>query len=254
VFDNLPVWVVALLIAALISAACEIGFRLGVRKEARAFRPPDELVLAAAFTLVALLLGFTFSMGLGRFDARRAIVVREANAIETMALRTDLLEAKTASAMRDDLRRYVDARLAVAEADGDARRREAASTRSDEMQKDMWRLVVESPRREQHPVTITLVVQALNDAIDASREERAIHAAYVPESVVVMLVVIASIATILLGFRFGRLGQREPVASAMLALMLALAIGIVLDLGAPQRGIIRVDLDPLRAVQRSIQP
>jgi hypothetical protein len=252
--DTAPVWLVGLLVAALLSGAGEVGYRIGSRRRDKDDAPAlDQLVLAAAFTLVALLLGFTFSMGLERFEARRAMVVREASAIRTAALLADVLSPKDARAVREDLVRYAGARLsALGEPSGAARERGAAA--SEGAARDVWRAAMDASNRDPQSQRIPLLLTALNDTFDASESEDAALVAYVPKSVVVMLLLIAGLATMLLGFRFGRSGERELLANGMLIVMLTLAIGIVLDLGAPQRGIIQVSLEPLRAVQRSILP
>src|SRR6266513_5079353 len=68
---------------------------------------------AAVFALLGLLIAFTFSGALQRFDLRRAQAVDEANAIGTAYLRIDLLPASTQPALRETFRSYVDARVAT---------------------------------------------------------------------------------------------------------------------------------------------
>jgi hypothetical protein len=250
--DNAPVWLVSLLFGVGLLVASEVGFRLGIWDRREGPRS-DELVLAAAFTLMALLLGFTFSMGLERFDSRRATVVREANSIGTVAMRADLLGPKPAAEMRADLREYVAARLtALRTADDSDRGR--ATVRAEEIQTDLWRVALDASNRDPRSERIPLVLQSVGDLIDAEAEQRAALEAYVPKSVVVMLSAISIISMMLLGLRFGRNQQRETLAVFLLALMMALAIGIVLDLGAPQHGIITVSLAPLQDLKSSIQP
>jgi hypothetical protein len=253
--DSAPVWMVALLVDAGVLIAAELGHFLGSKtKVTPATRVPDELVIASAFTLVALLLGFTFSMALGRFDARRTAIVSEANAVTTLALRTDLLDTRTGSALRADLRDYVSARLVVAANEAGERTIDQAAARSGNLQHTMWRRIMTASHRDPGSNTIPLAIQSINDMIDAGAQEGAVLSAYVPKSVLFMLIAISLASTVLMGFRFGRNGQRELIATITLALILALAIGIVLDLGAPQRGIIRVNLEPLYAAQHSIRP
>src|ERR1043165_5018975 len=67
----------------------------------------------AVFALLGLLIAFTFSGALTRFDARRAQAVDEANAIGTAWLRVDLLPAAAQPRMRELMRSYVDARIAT---------------------------------------------------------------------------------------------------------------------------------------------
>jgi len=254
--DTAPVWLVVILITTGILIFGETGFRIGSHSSWKAAgQTPDELVVAAAYTLVALMLGFTFSMALGRFEARRIQIVHEASAIRTLALRSDLLDPKTASAIRADLHDYVDARLALVHQDADDSTRDGATARSEKIQDAIWRLVVSAAHADPHSTTVPLVIAALNDVSDIGDEEAAILTFYVPKSVMVMLITIALISSLLMGFRFGREGNRGLVVTATLALMLAISIGIVLDLGAPQHGgFIVVDTTPLRAVQRSLAP
>src|SRR5690349_21188437 len=78
--DIFPIWVTALLIAALLLGACELGFRLGGRRSG-AEKTDQGHVLSAMLALLGLLVGFTFSIAVGRHELRRGLVVEEANAI-----------------------------------------------------------------------------------------------------------------------------------------------------------------------------
>src|SRR5262245_4419033 len=97
---------------AVIVAAIEIGWRLGVRGGGD---PNVSTLESAMLGLLALIIGFTFAMSLSRFEARRDAVLNEANAIGTTALRARLLpEANRAEALKA-LREYVQIRLSVIE-------------------------------------------------------------------------------------------------------------------------------------------
>lgn len=56
-------------------------------------RETFSLIQSAALTLLALFVGFSFSMGIGHYDARSAA---EANAIQTAFLRLDFLHSSQA--------------------------------------------------------------------------------------------------------------------------------------------------------------
>ena len=112
------IWIMIALFVAL-PAACQLGYWLGRRARV----PKDEtekshagVWQAALLALAGLLIGFTFSMAQTRYDARKQIVLAEANDIGTTYLRTRLLDDAAGDPLRALLRRYVDARLAFAEA------------------------------------------------------------------------------------------------------------------------------------------
>jgi hypothetical protein len=139
VLGTVPVWLVLPLVAALFYGSASIGF---------ASRSPDDgtttdraafgIVQTAAFTLLSLLLGFSFSLALARFDARRALVASEANAIATAILRTSLLEAHDRERARELLHAYARARRDVLARADDDRARERAERKSTALQTQIW--------------------------------------------------------------------------------------------------------------------
>src|ERR1044072_2324707 len=92
--DVVPLWALVIIATALLCLLMEIGYRVG---KWRHVHRPDErdqpvgAMVASILGLVALVLGFTFSLAASRFDARRMAVLDEANAIGTCYLRSRLL-------------------------------------------------------------------------------------------------------------------------------------------------------------------
>ncbi len=243
-----------LVVLVLILAMNEAGFQIGRRRPGdRTTEAPARIVQGSAFTLLGLLLGFSFVLALGRFDARREAFVREANAIGTTYLRSYLLEPAPAAAMHDDLRDYVRQRIAFARADAQPREREIADQKSLELQRKMWTVAILEARKDPRSTTLPLLLTALNETIDLSTEEAAILEAHIPDIVIVGLVTIALIGSGMMGYGFGRQGQRAWVPKTLFALMLALALGLILDLDRPQRGFIRIDLSSMENVQHLME-
>jgi len=253
ILDPVPTWVIMLASALLIFAMSEAGFQLGRRRGAvEGGRDPSILVQTSAFTVLALLLGFSFSLALGRYDGRRSALLREANAINATYLRAQMLDAKTASLERADLRAYIEQRLAYARSDADPQQRQRADARSTMLQRHMWGLATAAAQRDPHSTMVPLYISALGDAIALSREEAAILNAHIPDVVIVWLLLIAFIASAMMGYGFGREGKRALVFKAIFAVMVALVFGLVLDLDRPQRGLIRINLAPMQTVQQSM--
>src|SRR5512143_443438 len=81
----------------------ELGRRLGRRRQGKheeGARAGLGAVEGAVFALLGLLIAFTFSGAASRFDARRELIVREANAIGTAWLRLSLLPADAQPGLR----------------------------------------------------------------------------------------------------------------------------------------------------------
>jgi len=103
--------------AALLLMTSELGLHLGRRRkgdidpEARA---QISMVEGALLGLLGLLLGFTFSMAVGRFDVRQELVVKEANSLGTVYLLCDFLPPAAQPEARAKVRQYADLRLELA--------------------------------------------------------------------------------------------------------------------------------------------
>jgi len=116
-------YVIWLLLLALLAAVTEAGYWLGRRAKARggdeAAASDDHTreVQTALFAVLGLLLAFTYSMAVSRFDDRKQALTAETSAIQTAYLRTQLLPAPLQTTEAALLRQYVDVRLASARPD-----------------------------------------------------------------------------------------------------------------------------------------
>jgi hypothetical protein len=109
---NSPFFVLAISLAAQCAAAF-VGdlFRRRRRHLSEDERKDFDTLQAAALTLLALIIGFSFSMAVTRYDQRKNCEEAEANALGTQYVRADLLPAGDAKDVRALLRRYLDQRV-----------------------------------------------------------------------------------------------------------------------------------------------
>src|ERR1700679_3560888 len=114
------------------------------------------LVLGATLTLLGLIIGFTFSMAISRYEQRKNYEEAEANAIGTEYVRADLLPAADAQRMRALLAKYIDQRIMFYET-GDERRLSRVNSDTAQLQTQLWALVVTPAAIQQTPI-IALIV------------------------------------------------------------------------------------------------
>src|SRR5215831_1942749 len=109
---NFPVLVLALSLVVL-SLAAGVGdiLRSKVYPLVEEERDDFGTILGATLTLLGLLIGFSFSMAISRYDQRKNYEEAEANAIGTEYVRADLLPAGDAAEVRKLLRKYLDERV-----------------------------------------------------------------------------------------------------------------------------------------------
>jgi len=229
--------------------AFTVGRRIGgVYKD----EAPFGVIQAAAFALVGLLLGFSFSLAVSRYDQRRSVTVQEANAIGTTALRAQFLEPPLAEPMLKALRSYVQARIDYAGATS-AEARDEPRRRSTALQTQMWALAVSAARNNPYSFEEMLFIQTLNSTIDISSEQAAALNATIPGLVLVIVIVVMLLAAALLGASYGRTGRFGILAYTVFAAMLALTMAMIIDLDRPQSGFIKVPLDSLLQTQQLVE-
>jgi hypothetical protein len=243
------VFIIMAAVAAAFFLCGEIGFEYGRRRAAQTGDDvPLGVTLAAAYGVVALLLGFSFQLAINRYDERRLTLVDEANAIGTTILRTRLFDEATGAALRVKLRDYVDARIEFSAAGADVAARKAPGERSERLQNELWALAMTTVKRDPRSTLSPLFVQTLNNMIDVSAKQEAVLNAVIPVPILIVLLIVVLMAAMLLGIDFGRKGTRAPVVSALFAIMIVLVVFIIVDLDLPQHGLILIDLSPLRSL------
>ncbi len=202
--DALPITGVFVLIAAILLALYEIGFRVGRWYQSRT---PDEkegptsMLVGSLLALLAFLLAVTMGMAADRFDSRRQAVLNEANAIGTTYLRAGYLPGQYGTDARALLREYVPLRVNVA----DRQVLAANFARSAEILDELWKQAEQLARAEPGSEAVALYVETLNETIDMHETRvTAIVYARVPETILLGLLALA-----MLSLRDGRL-QRRP--------------------------------------------
>lgn len=236
---------IAAVLLAVVLAAIEIGFRFGRRN-----RGPDvdddskahiNATQASTLGILALLLAFTFSLSLQRFDTRSDAVVDEANAIGTAYLRLDLLPAAAQPALREKFRAYTDARIAVYRSLPDMQASDAQFARAAALQAEIWNDSLEALRTAP-PEAKLLLIPALNDMIDITTTRAVALQTHTPPIILAALVVLTMICSLLVGYG---LAGGKPFATNLhmlgFALMMTVTIYVILDLDHPRVGLIRLD-------------
>lgn len=228
-----------------------VGTRLRARRKSisEEERPDFDLVLGAALTLLGLVIGFSFSMAVGRYDQRKNYEEAEANAIGTEYLRADLLPAADGARVRELLRQYLDLRIQHygARSDDDLRRIDADTAR---VQGELWTAASGNVKEQQPISVVTLTVGGMNDVLNSQGYTEAAWRYRVPVAAWVLLFVVAISCCVLFGFQARR---AEPKLAIVLPLLVAIAFFLIADIDSPRRGVIRVHPQNLESLRDSFK-
>lgn len=234
---------------ALMLSAIEVGFRLGHRSEANTpenTKSQISTVVAAILGVLGLLLGFTMSMAVSRFEARKQLVLDEANAIHASYLRAQLLPAPGGLEIASLLRQYVNVRVLYGTAGNDLARLDALNTQTAHLQTELWTRAANYAQLDPNPVRAGLLLQSLNQAIELVAARRMAFQNHVPDYV---NAVVGLLAAMLVGYAFGVNGRRNIFSMCMLALAIALVLAVIIDLDRPRSAFIRGNQQPMIDLQ-----
>lgn len=253
---ELPNWTIVIGLLGLAFASNELGFRVGRlhRGESEPSQKVSSAIKGAIYGLVALLLGFSFSITLSRHELRKQVVLDEANALGTCYLRAGILGPDAAAGIQQVLREFLVVRLAcVAPGFPRSKTREAA-LEMDRLMNRLWQVVESEARQQPQRALASQIVPAANEVIDLDTTRAWAADNHLPGSVFFLLAACLMISCLLIGHSSGQADHRHVGLWLALNSLLLMVLFVVLDFDRPLRGLIRVDHAPLLELQASFEP
>jgi hypothetical protein len=248
---NHPVLVFALSLVVLWLSA-QMGAYLHRRRRDQEEAEHEDLgvVLTASLTLLGLIIGFSFSMAVSRYDQRKNCEAEEANAIGTEYVRAGLLPTADAARVRDLLRSYADQRV-LFYTTRDARLLEQVNTSTAHLQTDLWSTVQPVAASQPTP-TVALAVSGMNDVLNSQGYTQAAWWNRIPGAAWALMAAIAICCNLLVGYN-ARSAEGKRRSFFLLPLVVSIAFFLVADLDSPRGGLILVHPHNLESVSHSLR-
>jgi hypothetical protein len=242
---------VLVLVASLVTFwfAAWIGASLQARKPVGKEDIREDLVfvLGATLTLLGLIIGFSFSMAVNRYEQRKNYEEDEANAIGTEYVRADLLPASDATNVRELLVSYLDERILYYKTRGENERR-VINTQTARLQTELWSAVTTPALAQQTPVMV-LVVAGMNDVLNSQGYTQAAWWNRIPTGAWILLICISIFCNALIGYASHGRGR---IFLLILPVALAVSLFLIADIDSPRHGIINVRPQNLESLARSL--
>jgi hypothetical protein len=207
------------------------------------------VVLGATLTLLGLLIGFTFSMAVSRYDQRKNYEEAEANAIGTEYVRADLLPAKDASRVRELLRKYTDQRV-LFYTTRDRQGIEKINAHTAELQNDLWSAVRPAAAAQPTAAVVALAVSGMNDVLNSQGYTQAAWWNRIPAAAWVLMVAIAICCNLLIGYSAH---QKDWRMFLIVPIAVSIAFFLICDIDSPRGGTIHVVPQNLVNLSQSIR-
>lgn len=239
-----PVWTLAGAVGLFLAmlALQSYGRRLAERIDTAGESVQDaRTAQGAVFALLGLLLAFTFSGGLERFDNRRRLVVEETNAIGTAWYRIDLLPADRQAPMRQLFRDYTDNRIKTFKDVSDVNVRRALVGEASALQRRIWDAVAVGGDAGEPIARQLVLLPALNQMFDISTTREAVTFIHPPIVVYIMIAALACVGAIFSGYGLAGGHSKSWVHRLAFPIVIATALYVIVDIEYPRHGLIRVD-------------
>jgi hypothetical protein len=226
--------------------AARLGASLCKRRVALNQEERDDfaVILGATLTLLGLIIGFSFSMAITRYDQRKNYEEAEANAIGTEYLRADLLPADNAANVRSLLSKYLDQRILFYQERSS--NLDEINTRTAQLENDLWSAVRPVAAAQPTPI-VSLVVSGMNDVLNSQGYTQAAWWNRIPLAAWFLMFLIAICGNVILGYYLHDLKIRGTL-SLVLPLVLSISFLLIADIDSPRRGFVHVSPEDLKSL------
>lgn len=192
-------------------------------------RDDFNVIQGATLTLLGLLIGFSFSMALSRYDERKHYERVEANVIGTEYLRLDLLsDTAVVADLRELLKKFVDQRIRFYQT-SDPRQIEDIDRDTAQLHNELWSLVSAEAAKQPTPIT-ALVVEGMDDVLSVPGNTQASWWNRIPLGAWWMMGLIAAISGVMIG---NGSHTKTIVRHPVFPLVVAIAFFFIADLDSP---------------------
>jgi hypothetical protein len=230
--------------------AAHLGARISqLRQLASKELEQFNLVLGATLTLLGLIVGFAFSMAVGRYDQRKNYEEEEANAIGTEYVRAQLLPAPDAEKVQALLKQYLAQRILFYEA-RDWEGLDDLNRETQQLQNEMWSMVANAAKAQPTPLS-ALAVTGMNDVLNRQGYTQAAWWNTIPRAAWALMIGIAICCNLLIGMPAGGVKTRIPLL--VMPVMIAIAFMLLADLDSPRGGIIHIAPQNLQSLAESLR-
>ena len=241
-FSAMALWLATRLGASILRK--KIGLPSEIRED-------FSTILVTTLTLNGLIIGFSFSMAINRYEQRKNYEESEANAIGTEYSRASLLPSEAADNVRTLLRQYLDLRVSFYSVRQESQLSQINS-RTEDCQSALWTAVSDAAAAHPTPI-IALTVAGMNDVLNAQGYTQAAWWNRIPAGAWILMASIALISHVLLGYGAQHAKAESPLF-VVLPFVIAVSFLLIADIDSPRSGLIRVKPQNLISLAASLHP
>jgi hypothetical protein len=190
--------------------------------------------------VMSLLLGFTFSVAVSKFEERRRLAVEEANNIGTAILRCDMYPDSVRTPLLADFKEYVETRIAYYTVGDDDEKIALEVKKAKEIYRRIWNRAALQSQNRDNIVRSGQMIPGLNAMINNVTTRDAYRISRIPSFILWVLLVLVLTSAFVLGTDFkGK--RRNRILVLSYAIVMTLTLSLITELNRPRRGFITLD-------------
>ena len=252
IFDHLSIELLFLLTVALMLLMLELGFRSGLRTQAKPVKAQAAQVRAlmgGTLGLLAFMLAFTFSVAQTHYENRIQLQIDEAVVAKNAFMQADFAGEPLHTRARELLLEYVDGRIELINMVRQARPKEVflLLERAEDIQLELWSLGMKShhsvgdavggsPKNDEFMTSVLRLMDMHTNRVQAALVNR------IPEIIWLTLYFTAVMSMIVVGYQAGLTAKRSPIATYSLALVFSAVMMLIMDLDRPMQSFFALDV------------
>lgn len=250
-FFYLPFAFLALIISFLIVLFIWLGNYFNKKRIAKypeVAQQSSAAIEGSVLGIMSLLLGFTFSVVVTRFETRRQLMVADITNVNTAILRCDLFPDSIRNLMRADFKEFLEARIAYYEAGSDNARVLDEIKKAKKIWGMIWKRVAFDSKNPEVRVRSQQMIPVLSNLDNSIIEREAGRVSGVPKLILWTLLVLVLITSFFLGVDFKE-KKRNKILVVGYALVLCITLNLIIELNTPRKGLINLDTTQQKMIE-----
>jgi len=242
-FFQLPTYLLFIIFFTLVVTSNWLGYRY---KKSRLEKYPGRVqenmgsIEGSILGVMSLLMGFTFSVAVLKFEARRHIIVEEANIIGTAILRSDMYPDSVRIPMRENFKKYLESRIAYYEGGSDEAIIQKELNKADQIAGKIWKTVIFHSNDERYRLRSMEMIPILNEMIDIITTRDVSRVNRVPPLIVGTLLFLVIAAAFLLGSDY-KGHKRNFVLLVGYGIVMTVTLNLINELNHPREGFVNLN-------------
>jgi len=239
-FFQLPPSFMMIVIFALIILFIWLGYafnKIRTTKYPEVLKQTPGAIEGSVVGIMSLLLGFTFSFVVSRYEVRRQLIVDEMVSINTAIFRCDLFPDSTRKLLRADFKEYLEARRDYFDKGGDETRVIEELEKSKKIGSRIWERVMVDSYNPGDKLRFQQMIPALSNMLNNIIVRDESRKTGVPPLILWTLLVLVLITAFFLGGNlFGK--KKFKILVLGYAIILALTLNLIIELNTTRTGLI----------------